>query len=99
MPKFDAVNNPRSILLRPIVTEKSTGGIDHRNAYVFEVAPTANKILIKRVVEEQFDVKVTKVNTRWKRGRWRRVGREQGRTSPRKEAIVTLRPGDKIDVY
>ena len=95
----DPVNNPRSILLRPVVTEKSTGGIEHLNAYVFEVAPTANKIQIRRTVEEHFEVKVVKVNTRWKKGRWRRLGKHIGRTSPHKEAIVTLRPGDKIDVY
>lgn len=99
MLKNDPINNPRSILVRPVVTEKSTGGIEHRNAYVFEVKPSANKILVRRAVEEQFDVKVIKVNTRWKRSRWRRLGRHVGRTSPRKEAIVTLRPGDRIDVY
>lgn len=92
-------NNPGSILYRPIITEKSTGGIEHLNAYVFEVAPGANKIEIKKAVEEQFGVKVVKVNTRWKRGRWRRLGRHIGRTSGHKEAIVTLRPGDRIDVY
>ena len=88
-----------SVLQRPILTEKTTGGIDHLNAYVFEVAPTANKIQIKKAVEEQFEVKVVKVNTRWKRGKYKRLGRSVGRTSAFKEAVVTLQTGDKIDVY
>ncbi len=99
MPRLDPINNPKSVLLRPVVTEKTTGGIEHLNAYVFEVAPEANKILVKKAVEEQFNVKVVKVNTRWKKGHWRRLGRHVGRTGSRKEAIVTLRPGDRIDVY
>jgi len=94
-----AITNPHTILRRPVITEKSTGGIEHLNAYVFEVAPTTNKIKIKEMVEKQFDVKVVKVNTRWKRGHWRRIGKSIGKTSPHKEAIVTLRSGDKIEVY
>ncbi len=90
---------PHEIIRRPVITEKSTGGIEHLNAYVFEVAQEANKIQIRRAVEERFGVKVVKVNTRWRRGKWKRLGRTFGRTSARKEAIVTLRPGDKIDVY
>ncbi len=95
MPEF----NPALILQRPVVTEKTTGGIDHLNAYVFQVTPRANKIEIKKAVEKQFNVKVIKVNTRWKQGKTKRLGRSLGRTSPSKEAIVTLRPGEKIDVY
>ncbi|MBI4586033.1 MAG: 50S ribosomal protein L23 [Planctomycetes bacterium] len=95
MPEF----NPVFILQRPVVTEKTTGSIDHLNAYVFQVAPRANKIEIKKAVEKQFNVKVIKVNTRWKQGKMKRLGKTIGRTSPAKEAIVTLRPGDKIDVY
>ena len=61
--------------------------------------PTANKIQIKQAVEENFEVKVVKVNTRWKRGKFKRGGRTYGRTSAFKEAVVTLQRGDKIDVY
>ncbi len=88
-----------SVLQRPVLTEKTTGGIESRNAYVFEVAPTANKILIKKAVEQQFEVKVVKVNTRWKPGKWKRLGRSVGRTHKVKQAVVTLAKGDRIDVY
>jgi large subunit ribosomal protein L23 len=88
-----------SVVRRPVLTEKSTDALEHRNAYVFEVAPAANKIQIRQAIEEEFDVKVRNVNTLWKRGKARRVGRTVGRTASVKEAIVTLRPGDKIDVY
>lgn len=89
----------QNILLRPVLTEKTTGGIESRNAYVFEVAPAANKIQIKKAVEEQFEVKVVKVNTRWKPGKWKRLGRSVGRTNKVKHAVVTLGRGDRIDVY
>jgi large subunit ribosomal protein L23 len=87
------------IIRRPIITEKSTGSIERLNAYVFEVATEANKLEIHKAVEELFGVKVKTVNTRWRRGRWRRLGRTVGRTSGHKEAIVTLMAGDKIDVF
>lgn len=87
------------VLRRPIVTEKSTHAIERFNVYVFEVDRGSNKLQIKKAVEEQFGVKVTKVNTRWRRGKTKRLGRTLGRTSPQKQAIVTVAQGDKIDVY
>jgi large subunit ribosomal protein L23 len=89
----------RSLLRRPVITEKSTTGIEHLNAYVFQVDPGANKLEIKKAVEELFQVKVVKVNTLRRRGKFKRMGMITGRTQPLKEAIVTLRRGDKIDVY
>ncbi|MGH9360433.1 MAG: 50S ribosomal protein L23 [Thermoanaerobaculia bacterium] len=89
----------RGTLRRPIITEKSTAAIEHLNAYVFQVDPAANKLQIKRAVEEQFNVKVVKVNTRRRFGKRKRLGMTIGYTQPVKEAIVTLRRGDKIDVY
>ncbi len=89
----------RSILRRPTITEKTTGGIEQLNAYVFEVAKEANKLQIKRAVEDLFNVKVSKVNTRRRRGKFKRLGRTTGFTKSVKEAIVTLQKGDKIDVY
>jgi len=91
--------NLHTILRRPVLTEKSTRGIEARSAYVFEVAPDANKILVRRAVEELFGVKVLKVNMRVRKGKRKRVGRSTGFGKDRKEAIVTLRPGQKIDVY
>ena len=89
----------RSILKRPTITEKSTAGIEKLNAYTFQVDPSANKLQIKQAVEELFNVKVVKVNTRYRRGKFKRLGMTSGTTQSAKEAIVTLRRGDKIDVY
>jgi len=89
----------RSILKRPTITEKSTAAIEHQNAYVFQVDPRANKLEIKRAVEELFKVKVLKVNTRRRRGKSKRMGWITGSTQSYKEAIITLQAGDKIEVY
>jgi large subunit ribosomal protein L23 len=88
-----------NILRRPILTEKSTRGMELQNAYVFEIAPGANKLMVRRAVQELFDVKVVKVNIRNRRGKLKRVGRSMGFAKDRKEAVVTLRAGDKLDIY
>jgi len=91
--------DPHGILRRPVITEKSTAAVEHLNAYVFEVEITANKLEIKKAVEELFNVKVTKVNTRRQLGKSKRMGWITGTTQSTKEAIVSLRKGDKIDIY
>jgi len=91
--------NTQSILLRPVLTEKSTRGMEVLNTYVFEVVERANRLQVKKAVEETFGVKVLKVNMRNKKGKFKRVGRSFGYGRDRKEAIVTLKPGDKLDVY
>lgn len=91
--------DPHSILLRPVITEKTTHGIETLNSYVFDVAVNANKIMIRKAVEDVFDVKVVKVNIRNRKGKIKRVGRSVGYGKDRKEAIVTLREGDKLDIY
>ena len=91
--------NLESVLRRPVLTEKSTKAMELGNQYVFEVSPDANKPMIRKAVEEFFDVKVLKVNVRNRRGKLKRVGRSIGYTKRRKEAVVTLRAGDKLDVY
>jgi large subunit ribosomal protein L23 len=88
-----------NILRRPILTEKSTKGIESRNAYVFEVDGGTNKIEVKKAIEEAFAVKVVKVNIRNRKGKFKRLGRSVGYGQDRKEAIVTLKVGDKLDVY
>ena len=87
------------VLLRPILTEKTTFGIEVLNAYVFEVHPSANKIQIRKAVETLFDVKVKKVNVRNRKGKRKRVGRSVGYGKDTKHAVVTLAPGDKLDIY
>ncbi len=81
----------------PIRTEKGTE-ILKGNKYLFCVDIFANKIQIKKAVEEIYKVKVSKVNTVITRGKLRRIRYQEGKTPDWKKAIVTLRPGDKIEV-
>lgn len=87
------------VLLRPILTEKTTFGIEALNAYVFEVHPSANKIQIRKAVENLFDVKVRKVNVRNRRGKRKRVGRTVGYGKNTKHAVITLAAGETLDIY
>ena len=92
--------NPKDIIIRPIITEKSMAGMQVEEGesvkYTFQVAKKANKIEIAKAVEACFpDVKVIKVNTMNVRGRHRRQGRYEGFTPSWKKAIVTLSPDSK----
>ena len=87
------------IIRKPMVTEKVTRLQEKLNQYVFEVAPSANKIEIKRAVEERFEVKVTKVRTINTRGKLKTLGRFTGRRPDWKKAIVTLAAGEKIELF
>ena len=93
------MKNPHTIVLKPLITEKSTVATELGNAYTFKVATDANRIEIKWAVEEIFDVKVKKVNTLCQQGKRKRIGRNVGFTTGFKKAIVTLVPGHKIDVF
>lgn len=85
----------QDIIIRPIITEASTDALADRK-YTFKVAKNANKIEIKKAVEQLFkDVKVEKVNTMNVRGRKKRMGRNEGYTSAWKKAIVTITPDSK----
>ncbi len=88
----------RDIIIRPIVTEKSTD-LMADNKYTFEVALRANKTQIKKAIEDIFAVKVIKVNTARVRGKLRRMGRHEGYTSDWKKAVVTLQEGHHIEVF
>ncbi|MCL4351796.1 MAG: 50S ribosomal protein L23 [Firmicutes bacterium] len=85
------------IIIRPIVTEEATDQMVF-NKYTFEVSPRANKIEIRHAVEEIFKVRVVKVNTLWRPSKEKRRGAVVGHTSRRKKAVVTLAPGDSIDI-
>ena len=87
------------IVVRPIVTEKSSAAYQDRGEYTFEVHVDASKPQIKRAIEELFGVHVTGVWTAQQRGRPRRMGRTVGRRPNWKKAIVTLRAGDTIDIF
>lgn len=88
----------RDILLRPLVTEKSTALLEE-GKYVFEVAKAANKVQIAQAVAEIFNVKVVAVNTINVTGKVKRVGRNVGRRRSYKKAIVTLSPGETIQFF
>ena len=86
------------VLRRPLITEKNTV-LQAQGKYAFEVAREANKPQIKQAVEMAFKVKVTAVNVMTVPGKERRVGRQQVLTQSWKKAIVTLKPGDKIELF
>ena len=86
------------ILRRPLITEKSTA-LQAYGKYAFEVAAEANKPQIKQAVEKAFKVEVTAVNVMIVRGKRRRPGRRQLPAHPWKKAVVTLKPGDKIELF
>ncbi len=86
------------ILRRPLVTEKGAL-LQVSGKYTFEVAGAANKTQIKQAVEKAFRVKVTAVNVMTAHGKERRIGRRIVRTQSWKKAIVTLQPGDKIELF
>jgi large subunit ribosomal protein L23 len=91
--------DPYSIILRPLVTEKSLGQHTERNKVSFLVAPNANKQQIRGAVERIFAVKVVDINTVYMKGKRKRVRMRQGRQPDQKKAIVTLREGDKIEFF
>jgi len=90
------------IIYRPIVTEKISN-LTEKGIYAFEVSTRANKIEIARAVEKKFHVTVTDVRTMNIKGKTKtqmtRRGRFEGKTSHYKKAIVTLKEGDKIDLF
>src|SRR5438105_10692953 len=90
-----------STIIRPVVSEKSTV-LGDQGKYVFEVAPTANKIQIKQAVEEAFankKIQVAHVNIVHVSGKIRRRGRTAGTTRSWKKAIVTLKAGQSLDLF
>ena len=88
----------RDILVRPIVTEKSTALME-QGKYTFRVPLAATKIQIRQAVEQIFKVKVQAVNTMRYEGKLKRMGRTQGRRSDWKKAVVTLQPGEAIELF
>lgn len=92
------MKNPYDVIRRPIITEKTTKLTEERK-YTFEVAPDANKIEVKKAVEEVFDVNVESVNIINVRRKKRRVGKYEGMRPGVRKAIVTLAEGQKLDVF
>ena len=92
-----------NILLKPIVTEKMTAAGEKFNRYGFIVAKTANKLQIRKAVEELYEVTVLDVNTMRYGGklktRYTKSGVLSGKTNAYKKAVVTVAEGEAIDFY
>ena len=92
------IADPRDVLIRPVISEKSYGLLDE-NKYTFVVRPDANKTQIKIAVEQVFNVKVTSVNTVNRQGKRKRTRHGFGRRADTKRAIVSLAAGERIDIF
>ena len=90
--------HPYEVLRRPLVTEKSTL-LSAQGKYVFEVAIGANKLQIADAVQKAFNVHVREVNTMHVRGKVKRFGKSRGQQVSWKKAVVTLNPGEQIQVF
>jgi len=92
------IPDPRDVLLAPVISEKSYGLLDD-NKYTFVVRPDANKTQIKIAVEQVFNVRVLDVNTLNRQGKRKRTRSGFGRRKSTKRAIVSLAPGDRIEIF
>jgi len=91
--------NLYDILVRPLVTEKTTTQMNGENTYAFEVGLAANKIQIKQAIEALYGVKVADIRTNIVRGKFKRSGRSFGKRSNWKKAYVRLQPGSSLNIY
>jgi large subunit ribosomal protein L23 len=87
------------IIRRPIITEKTNIQKDAANQVTFEVDPRANRVEVKRAVEKIFNVKVADTRTMNVIGKEKRRGRILGKRRNWKKAIVTLMPGERIEIF
>lgn len=90
---------PHQVILKPLVTEKGVHKSTRNNAYSFEVNKLATKEDIRSAVEKLFDVKVVKVATQNRKGKYRRTRFRMGKTASWKKAIVTLGEDHRIDFF
>lgn len=89
--------NIHEVLIRPMITEKSTL-LGDLGKYSFQVAPGANKTLVKEAVQKTFGVRVVDVNITMLRGKRKRYGPRTHKMPDVKKAVVTLRAGEKIQI-
>ena len=89
----------KRILRKPLVSEKNTRLSQEHNQYVFQVHPDANKFEIGEAVSKRFAVEVESVRTLVQRGKIKVVGRNIGKKSNFKKAIVTIKEGQKIELF
>lgn len=88
-----------NIIIKPLITEQGMHFANTKSAYSFEVNKKANKNQIKKAVEKIYGVKVHKVRTANRRGKYRRRGKNFGITSSWKKAVVFLEPEHHIDLF
>jgi large subunit ribosomal protein L23 len=93
------MRGPQEIIKAPVISEKGSLLAETMQQVLFKVRPDANKIEVKMSVEALFKVKVVKVRMARYLGKVRRVGKSTGRRPEWKKAYVTLRQGDKIDLF
>jgi large subunit ribosomal protein L23 len=91
------MKNIYTIIKKPLFTEKGSSLKEAENKVLVEVPKDANKIEIKKAVEEIFKVKVEKISTISVRGKMKRYGKSIGKRPDRKKAIITLKKGEKLD--
>lgn len=91
------MRNLHTIIKKPLFTEKGARLKEGENKVLVEVERDANKLDIKRAIEEIFKVKVEKVATINTNGKWKKYGKSIGRRPDRKKAIVTIKKGEKLD--
>ncbi len=91
------MRNVHTIIKKPLFTEKGAKLKESENKVLIEVVRDANKVDIKRAIEEIFKVKVEKVATVSTNGKWKRYGKSIGKRPDRKKAIITLKKGEKLD--
>jgi large subunit ribosomal protein L23 len=87
------------IIVRPLITEKSSAAYQDRSEYTFEVHPKASKPQIRSAIEQLFGVRVRTVWTSNHRGKVKRMGKTAGRRPNWKKAVVKLAPGDSIPIF
>ena len=95
---MSTVADPRDVILAPVVSEKAYGLLE-QGVYTFLVSPDANKTQIKIAVEQVFGVTVTAVNTSNREGKRVRTRFGYGRRPSTKRAIVSVAPGERIDIF
>jgi large subunit ribosomal protein L23 len=93
------MRSPYEVLIQPLLTEKITAMRESANKVAFLVKPDANRIEIKRAVEAALKVKVLRVNVMNIAGKTKRLGRFAGKRPDWKKAIVTLKAGEKLELY
>ncbi len=91
------MKNIYEIVKKPLFTEKGSALKESENKILVEINKDANKLEIKKAIEDIFKVKVEKVATIKVHGKWKRYGKSLGKRSDRKKALITLKKGEKLD--